>query len=108
MDAPFNISLLNNNWIHSFEEDSGSEMTFRPSSFPFPPSRRSRTSLNLKSDGSLTVGGNGPDDRRTERPARWKVDHNTIMINDTDSDLKRMKILSLDKDKLVLTTDDNK
>ncbi|QYF93803.1 hypothetical protein KY495_00745 [Massilia sp. PAMC28688] len=50
-------------WTHSFEEDQGSLLVFRPSqSFPFPPSRRGRETLAFDGD-EVTTGMPGPDDR---------------------------------------------
>ena len=50
-------------WTHSFEEDNGEMLVFRPSqSFPFPASRRFRETLAF--EGSSVVRGmQGPDDR---------------------------------------------
>jgi hypothetical protein len=50
-------------WTHSFEEDEGNVLVFRPSeSFSFPPSRRFRETLVFEGD-SVTSGMPGPDDR---------------------------------------------
>lgn len=51
-------------WIHSFEEDEDGVEVFRPSaSFPFPPSRRPRRTLEIGADGQAGIGTPGPDDR---------------------------------------------
>ena len=54
---------LSGSWTHSFEEDVGDELVFRPSaSFTFPPSRRPRDTLDF-SAGQATTATPGPDDR---------------------------------------------
>ena len=50
-------------WAHSYEEDQGGDLVFRPSgSFPFPPSRRARETLAFQGSAMIT-GMPGPDDR---------------------------------------------
>jgi hypothetical protein len=54
-------------WTHSFEEDEGDLLVFRPTaSFPFPPSRRGRERLDFDG-GVVSAAMPGPDDR--SRPA---------------------------------------
>lgn len=51
-------------WTHSFEEDAEGVEVFRPSaSFPFPPSRRPRRTLEIGADGQMGIGTPGLDDR---------------------------------------------
>ena len=49
-------------WTHSFEEDTGSEQVYRPSSYPFPPSRRPRATLDFAA-GQMVTAVAGPDDK---------------------------------------------
>ncbi|MEC5160774.1 MULTISPECIES: hypothetical protein [unclassified Janthinobacterium] len=52
-------------WTHSFEEDEGGVHLYRPTrSFPFPPSRRGRETLEFGAAGRMLTGVPGPDDRR--------------------------------------------
>lgn len=51
-------------WAHSFEEDEGDIQVYRPrATFPFPPSRRGRETLEFDPAGRATAGMPGPDDR---------------------------------------------
>ena len=49
-------------WIHSHEEDTDTEMVFRPASFNFPPAR-GRKGFELSPDGTLIDYRIGPTDR---------------------------------------------
>ena len=64
--------LLCRRWIHSHEEDTETEMVFRPATYPFPRSR-GRISFELRPDGTLVEQGIGPTDRRTEATGRWAL-----------------------------------
>ena len=64
--------LLCQRWTHSHEEDTATEMVFRPATFPFPRSR-GRTSFELRPDGALIEQGIGPTDRRTQATGRWRL-----------------------------------
>jgi hypothetical protein len=56
-------------WMHSFEEDTGTELVFRPAaSYPFPPSRRTRDTLDFDT-GQLVTAVPGPDDKVQRSPA---------------------------------------
>lgn len=64
METSQQDALLGGNWTHSFEEDANGIEVFRPSnSFPFPPSRRPRQTLEFTSGGQASIGTPGPDDR---------------------------------------------
>ena len=64
--------ILCQHWVHSHEEDSATEMVFRPASHPFPRSR-GRRSFDLRTDGTLIEGGPGPTDRRQESAGTWRL-----------------------------------
>jgi hypothetical protein len=56
---------LSGTWAHSFEEDEGDVQVYRPGgSFPFPPSRRGRETLDFQQAGQVVTGMPGPDDRQ--------------------------------------------
>lgn len=58
---------LDGTWAHSFEEDQGDIQVYRPQeSFPFPPSRRGRETLDFQQAGTVLKGMPGPDDRQVE------------------------------------------
>ena len=53
---------LSGSWTHSFEEDTGNEQVYRPDSYAFPPSRRTRERLDF-SAGQVMTAVPGPDDK---------------------------------------------
>lgn len=51
-------------WAHSFEEDEGDIQVYRPrATFPFPPSRRGRETLEFDPAGRASAAMPGPDDK---------------------------------------------
>jgi hypothetical protein len=91
-------------WVHSHEEDTEMEMVFRPASFPFPRSR-GRTAFTLKPDGGLIEIGIGPTDRRQGSRGTWKLeDDDTLLFYEKKQTKpkRKMQIVSVDKDRLVL------
>ncbi|MBY0242444.1 MAG: hypothetical protein K2X55_24330 [Burkholderiaceae bacterium] len=51
-------------WAHSFEEDEGDIQVYRPrATFPFPPSRRGRETLEFDPAGRASCAMPGPDDK---------------------------------------------
>jgi hypothetical protein len=98
---------LPQHWVHSHEEDTGTEMVFRPASFAFPRSR-GRSSMALKPGGELVEFGIGPTDRPQENQGTWKLeDDGTLSIYEKGKKKPKrtLKIVSLDKERLVVTRD---
>ena len=59
-------------WTHSHEEDTAGVMVYRAAlSYPFPPSRAGRETLEFGAAGELTLRAPGPDDRTRARSSRW-------------------------------------
>ena len=101
--SKLNLEHLPQKWVHSQEEDTETQMVYRPSTYNLPPIRGGRVSLDIKSDGTfLTTGEAGADDRQTQTKANWKVDNNTLVLSDPHIDKKKLKILALDDKKLVI------
>jgi hypothetical protein len=97
-------NALRQHWVHSHEEDTETERVFRPSSFAFPRSR-GRSAMALKPDGGLVETGIGPTDRPQESRGSWKLEgDDTLSIYETGKKkpVRTMKIVSLDKDRLVV------
>jgi hypothetical protein len=66
-----NQAPIQGNWTHSFEEDQGDVLVYRPThSFAFPPAR-GRDTLDFGSGGELTELTPGPDDRPRPTGDRW-------------------------------------
>lgn len=61
---------LGGTWAHSFEEDEGEVQVYRPyDTFPFPPSRQGRETLDFRGAGEVVSGMPGPDDRQVRAAA---------------------------------------
>ena len=71
--------VLQKHWIHSHEEDTPTEMVFRPADFPFPPSR-GRHGFELKPDGSYVEAAIGPTDKPLKAEGTWDLEGNRIAI----------------------------
>ena len=67
-----NQASIQGNWTHSFEEDQGDVLVYRPThAFAFPPARRGREMLEFGEGGELTELTPGPDDRPRAAAGRW-------------------------------------
>ena len=95
--------LLNKRWLHSHEEDSDSEMVFRPSTFPFPPSR-GRSGFELGADGSAVAISLGPTDVPEEGGGKWALEGaSRLSVHLPEANQVRIfDILSADPDRLVV------
>jgi hypothetical protein len=104
MTVNLKADALTGLWVHSHEEDTDTQMVFRPKGFRFPPAR-GRNSFELKPDGSLVMGGMAADDRRTSTDGAWKLEgHNRLAFysgSDSTPD-QVMEIVSADKDRLIV------
>jgi len=58
-------------WLHSFEEDEGQVLTYRPNTFDFPPSR-GRTGFALEEDGVIKQYDIAPTDGLEEHIGQWQ------------------------------------
>lgn len=66
-----NQVLLQGSWTHSYEEDQGNVLVYRPThSFAFPPAR-GRETLEFGEGGKLIEWRPGPDDRPRDTAGRW-------------------------------------
>ena len=95
--------VLGQEWVHSREEDTDTEMVFRPASYDFPPAR-GRKSFTLRPDGSLIEGGIGPTDARTETEGTWNLQDDQLALHTKSASepSRVMKIVAVDKDRLVV------
>jgi len=101
--SKLNLEHLPQKWVHSKEEDTATEMVYRPSTYNLPPVRGGRVSLDIKPDGTfISTGEAGADDRQPQKKANWKIDDNTLELSDSETDKKKLKILSLGNEKLVI------
>jgi hypothetical protein len=93
-------------WVHSHEEDTATEMVFRPAHFNFPRSR-GRASIELQPD-ALIERGPGPGDAATETRGTWSVteDGRLSLFHDAGKKVGRvLNIVSAQPDRLVVRND---
>ena len=95
--------LLQKRWLHSHEEDSDTEMVFRPASFKFPPSR-GRAGFDLKGNQSYIDIGIAPADGPLESSGTWKLQDGQLQLFKPSSQTpaRTFQIVSVDKNRLVV------
>ena len=96
--------LLCQRWIHSYEEDTDTELVYRPATFDFPPSR-GRTGFELKSDKSCVEIGIAPTDGPQKSQGTWEIeedDHLKICINLETEHVRIMHVAFLNSNRLVI------
>ena len=104
MAGNLNREMLHQQWMHSREEDTDTEMVFRPASYDFPPAR-GRTGFELRPDGTLVEIGIGPTDRRQETEGTWQLegDDQIALHRGGQSGAERtLRVVSVDKDRLIV------
>jgi hypothetical protein len=104
MNQQVNRDALHQHWVHSHEEDTDTEMIFRPATYNFPRSR-GRRSFELMPDGSLVEGGSAPDDRRQETQGKWELQDGDTLVLYTQSASEPSRVMhvsSVSNDRLVI------
>jgi len=67
-----NSETVSGSWTHSFEEDEGDVLVYRPTgSFAFPLTRKGRDTLVFGEGGELIEHASGPDDRSQATAGSW-------------------------------------
>lgn len=96
-------ATLQRHWIHSHEEDTPTEMVFRPSTYKFPLSR-GRKSFALNADGTLAETGIAPTDRRQQSAGTWTLEDDQLAFYTKSATVpsRVMKIASVDENRLVV------
>jgi hypothetical protein len=90
-------------WLHAQEEDTDTEMIFRPADHPLPPAR-GRTGLELCADQTCNYLGIGRADRPEASEGSWQFDEQTgtLSIDLPDGTHQALAVGSVKKDKLIL------
>ncbi len=98
------LSLLCRRWIHSHEEDTSTETIFRPAGFPFPPSR-GRKAIELRADGTYSLGTPDPVDRALQHSGTWQLNpSDSIVFQAPDGDTPQpWDIRGIDQERLVVS-----
>lgn len=102
--ATMETQLLQKVWLHSYEEDEGDVLAFRPNTYDFPPSR-GRTGFTLEKGGIIRQYEIAPTDGLEELTGYWEfANKNNILVKLNDStDLEQnyqFEIISL-KDEVL-------
>jgi hypothetical protein len=96
-------ALLSRNWVHSHEEDTSTQMVFRPASYSFPPSR-GRHGFELLPGGIAKASGPGPGDAPQVATASWSLANDrALQLRLADSgQVINYAISSVEPDKLII------
>ena len=96
--------LLERRWVHAHEEDSASEMIFRPADHELPPSR-GRMAFELRADGSFVEAGLGAVDVPVVGSGTWELENDdwiTLNGGGRGGVPRRMRISSAAPDRLAI------
>ena len=89
-------------WVHSHEEDTDTEMVFRPASYAVPPSR-GRRSFELRPDGTYLERAPGPVDVPVEAEGSWSLDGDRLLLGATsDRGREAWRVKVAEDDRLTL------
>jgi hypothetical protein len=94
-------AVLAKHWVHSHEEDTDSELVFRPASYAFPRSR-GRSALDLRGDGSYSESMPGPADRPEAAAGTWELEGDSLRLKQADGSTRVLQITSATTDRLVV------
>jgi len=101
--ANLDKGALHQRWMHSREEDTDTEIMFRPANYNFPRSR-GRTGFELKNNGKLIEIGTAPTDAQQEAEGTWRLeaDNKLAFYRGSESEPSQvLQILSADKHLLI-------
>lgn len=103
MPRKIELRVLARTWVHAHEEDSETEIVYRPADWALPPSR-GRSGFELHADGRLVRIHPGPTDRPEEVPGRWRLEADELVLEDTPGSgaSRSLRIVSATRNRLVL------
>jgi hypothetical protein len=102
--AKLDENVLLRKWMHSREEDTDTELVFRPADYDFPRSR-GRTGIELQRGGKLVEIGIAPADGQEESEGKWSLegDDKLVFYSGSESTPSRvLEVVSAEKDRLVV------
>ncbi len=99
-------ALTDKTWLHSYEEDQGDTIVYRPNTYDFPPSR-GRTGFALEPGGIIKRYEIAPTDGLQEHLGSWQhKEKNLLQVQMQDDTLLPqsyvLEIISLENDVLVV------
>lgn len=100
-DQPSRRDLISRSWTRSHEEDDGERLVLRPSEYDFPPAR-GRESFVLNDDGTLEMGGPGPDDRRVTADGTWTLEGDRLQLSPYGASLRSYVVDDIEPERLVV------
>jgi hypothetical protein len=90
-------------WIHAHEEDTESELVFRPAGRELPPSR-GRRAIELRDDGTLVQVAPGPVDVPTEAHGSWELSEDGVLTcRPAEGQAWEAQVIRAEPDRLVLS-----
>ncbi|MEH6307090.1 lipocalin family protein [Olivibacter sp. CPCC 100613] len=96
-----NTAHLKRKWIHSFEEDNGDEIVYRPEGFSLPLAR-GRDKINLEEDGKLVNSHPGRDDASRSHTGSWQIKKDKLILYFDANSREQYTICEISTEKLVL------
>lgn len=99
-------ALIDRTWLHSFEEDAGDTLVYRPNTYEFPPSR-GRTGFTLESGGVIKRYEIAPTDGLEEKLGEWEQkDKRSVQVrmspDSSPPQQYEVQIISLEDDVLKI------
>jgi hypothetical protein len=94
-------AVLEKHWVHSHEEDTESELVFRPASYAFPRCR-GRSALDLRSDGSYSESVPGPPALPETADGNRELDDGRLRLKQADGSTRVLELVSATSDRLVV------
>jgi len=79
MRAHIDPAAVPGDWLRSSEEDTATELVYRPASYPFPPSR-GREGMRLSADGTMIHAAIGATDQHRHRQGRWRLQDGVLHL----------------------------
>jgi hypothetical protein len=98
--------LLCRRWVHSREEDTATEVVYRPADFPLPASR-GRSGLQFAKDGTFKEIGIGATDISNVKEGAWRFneqDSSQVYV-EVEGKPKVLKVDELKPDRMTLKRD---
>jgi hypothetical protein len=96
-------AVLHGSWLRSTEEDTPTEIVYRPAAYKFPPSR-GREGIKLSDNGALTHSGIGANDVASARAGRWLLKDRALhlLFDDAKSTRQVLQLVSASAARLVV------